>query len=161
MKVKIRRLNPDAKIPKYATSGSAGFDLTAIEDVFIAYGKTAVVKTGIAIEIEPGYEMQIRPRSGTSLKSPIRIANAPGTIDSDYRGEIGIIVENSSPATILAPVFGAVNGVIDGEAIIIKRGDRIAQGVICPVIQVEFEEVESLSDTVRGSGGFGSTGSKI
>lgn len=150
MKVKIKKLHPDATIPKYATGGAAGFDLVAIEDVTIFPGRTALIKTGLAVEIEEGYEMQIRPRSGTSLKTSLRIANSPGTIDSDYRGEVGII------ATNIATESYSVISV--APPIIIKKGDRIAQGVIAPVIRADFVLVEELSDTNRGEGGFGSTG---
>lgn len=142
MIVKVKRLHPDAVIPKYATPGAAGFDLVAVEDVFIVPRETKLVPTGIAVEIPWGYEMQIRPRSGFSLKTPLRIANAPGTIDSDFRGEVKIIVTNTS----------------ENKGFYIKKGDRIAQGVIAPVMRAVFEEVDELSETDRGLGGFGSTG---
>lgn len=143
-KVKIKRLHPDAIIPKYATPGSAGFDLVAVEDVIIGTRETKLVRTGLAFEIPEGYEMQIRPRSGLSLKTPLRIANSPGTIDADFRGEVGVIAWNSDR----------------DETIRIQKGDRIAQGVIAPVVRAQFEVVDELSDTERGSGGFGSTGTK-
>ena len=142
MIVKVKRLHPDAVIPKYATPGAAGFDLVAVEDVFIAPRETKLVPTGIAVEIPWGYEMQIRPRSGFSLKTPLRIANAPGTVDSDFRGEVKIIATNTS----------------ENKGFYIKKGDRIAQGVIAPVMRAIFEEVDELSETDRGLGGFGSTG---
>lgn len=151
MKVRIKKVNPDAVIPKYATSGAAGFDLVSMEDLVLSGGDTRAVKTGLVVEIPPGFEMQIRPRSGLSLKTALRVANAPGTVDSDYRGEVAVIMTNSSGA---GDMFG--NGRGDMETI--KKGDRIAQGVIVPVVQAEFEEVEELSDTERGAGGFGSTG---
>lgn len=141
MKVKIKKLHQDAIVPKYATKGSAGFDFYALEDVFINSNETVLVKTGLSFEVPIGYELQIRPRSGLSLKTPLRVANAPGTVDSDYRGEVCVIISNNS--------FGTQ---------VIKKGDRVAQGVICPIIQAELEEVNELSDTDRGSGGFGSTG---
>lgn len=146
MEVKIKKLHPDAVIPKYATSGAACFDLVAIEDVTIRSGQSVLVRTGLSIEILPGLELQIRPRSGISLKTPLRISNAPGTIDSDYRGEICVIMENSAPNS--------------NNIQTITKGDRVAQGAICPVWQVTFKEVEDLSETQRGSGGFGSTGVK-
>jgi dUTP pyrophosphatase len=142
MKVKIKKLHPDAVIPKYATPGSAGFDLVAIEDVTIWPNTSELVKTGLSVEIPDGFEMQVIPRSGLSLKTSLRIANSPGCIDSDYRGEVCVIAWNS----------------LVGSSIFIKKGDRIAQGKIAPIVQAEFEEVEELSDTKRGSGGFGSTG---
>lgn len=141
MKVKIKRLNDNAVIPQYATPGAAGFDLHASENRTIFPGETALVPTGLSIEIPNGYEMQVRPRSGVSLKTGLRVANSPGTVDSDYRGEVCIIMHNTGDAGL--DIFS---------------GDRIAQGVICPVLQVSFEEVDDLSDTKRGSGGFGSTG---
>lgn len=150
MNVKIKKLHPDAVVPKYATPGAAGFDLVALEDVNIDPGQTKLVKTGLSVEIPTGYELQIRPRSGTSLKTSLRVANSPGTVDSDYRGEVCVIVTNISAPILSGPYAGLPVGV--------KKGDRIAQGVICPVVQAEFEIVEELSSTDRGSGGFGSTG---
>lgn len=143
MKVGIKQLHPDAVIPKYQTEGAAGVDLHALEDVTILSGDTKLVKIGLAFEIPKGFELQIRPRSGMSLKTKIRVANSPGTIDSDYRGEVCVIIDNT--AYFAAPPF------------IIKKGDRIAQAVLCPVYQAEFELINELSDTERGSGGFGST----
>jgi dUTP pyrophosphatase len=140
MNVKVVKLHPDAIIPKYATAGASGFDLVAIEDVVMDEGDTKLVKTGLALEVPQGYELQVRPRSGLSLKTGLRVTNSPGTVDSDYRGEVCIIIQ-------------ATKGVYH-----IKKGDRIAQGVIAPVIQAEFEVVDSLDDTSRGAGGFGSTG---
>lgn len=147
MKVLIKKVHPDAVIPKYATPGAAGFDLVAIEDVVIVPGQTTAVKTGLSVEVPFGYEMQIRPRSGLSLKTALRVSNAPGTVDSDYRGEVAVILTNSSPKN----VAGSLHEYI-------KVGDRIAQGVIVPVVQAQFEEVVELSETERGAGGFGSTG---
>lgn len=139
--IKVKKLHPDAVIPKYQTDGSAGFDLHAVEDVVIGTDGTELVRTGLAFEIPQGYEMQIRPRSGLSLKTKLRIANAPGTIDSDYRGEVGIVVDNTTVVPHL-----------------IRKGDRIAQGVIQAVSRAAFQEVDKLTDTQRGDGGFGSTG---
>lgn len=150
MKVKVKKLNPDAVIPQYATPGSAGFDLVALEDIEIEPGSTKLVKTGLSIEVPMGYELQVRPRSGTSLKTPLRVANSPGTVDSDYRGEVCVIMTNTG-------VTVAHNGNIP-TTIVIKKGERIAQGVIAPIVQAEFEVVEELSDSTRGAGGFGSTG---
>ena len=147
MKVKIKKLHDDAVIPTYGSEGAAGFDFYALEDVTIKAGCTNLVKTGLSFEIPIGYELQVRPRSGMSLKTSFRVANSPGTVDSDYRGEVCIIGQNNSI-------------VIDFGDIFIKKGDRIAQGVLCPVYQAEFELIGELSDTERGTGGFGHTGIK-
>ena len=117
----------------------------ALEDVEFTLGETKLVKTGLAIDVGPGYELQVRPRSGLSLKTGLRITNSPGTVDSDYRGEVCVIM-------MLVPA----NGYLSYK---IKKGDRIAQGVVCPVVRADIEVVEDLEDTSRGSGGFGSTGS--
>jgi dUTP pyrophosphatase len=143
LKVKIKKLHEDAVIPQYQTTGAAGFDFHAIEDMEIPTRKTVLVKTGLSMEIPEGYELQVRPRSGMSLKTKMRIANSPGTVDSDYRGEICIIMENMS-------MLGAL-------PYDIKKGDRIAQGVICPVFQATFIEDE-LNESERGEKGFGSSG---
>jgi dUTP pyrophosphatase len=145
--VKIKKLHKDAVVPTYGTDGASGFDFYALEDVLIQAGCTALVKTGIAMAIPNGYEIQVRPRSGMSLKTSFRVANAPGTIDSDYRGECCIIGSNTSTS-------------IDAGEILIKKGDRIAQGVLSKVPQANFQVVEDLDNTDRGSGGFGSTGKK-
>jgi dUTP pyrophosphatase len=178
-KVKIKRLHPDAVVPKYATPGSAGFDLVAIEDVIIEPGKTKLVRTGLAFEIPDGFEMQIRPRSGISLKTPLRIANSPGTIDSDFRGEVGIIVWNGAQKEYYNQIGSGYTfdkiacsaNLLDGSevftkneylvgAYIIRKGDRIAQGIIAPVVRAQFEVVDELSEAERGAGAFGSTGTK-
>lgn len=143
--VKIKKLHEDAQIPKYATEGSSGFDFHALEDVYLNLGETKLIKTGLTIQVGSGYELQVRPRSGLSLKTGLRINNSPGTVDSDYLGEICIIVS-------LVP---------DGHSTVgyqIKKGDRIAQGVICPVVQAEFEVVDELEASNRGQQGLGSTG---
>jgi dUTP pyrophosphatase len=141
MVLKIKKLNPDAIIPAYQSEEAAGFDLHSIEDVILKPGERKLIKTGLAFEIEKGFEIQIRPRSGLAYKHGITVLNSPGTIDSDYRGEIKVLLIN-----------------LGNESFEIKKGDRIAQAVVAPVVQAEFEEVEILSDTKRGSGGFGSTG---
>lgn len=150
MKIKFKQLHPDAVLPKYATPGASGFDLVAIEDISLAAGVTKLVKTGLSVEIPEGYELQIRPRSGISLKTPLRIPNSPGTVDFDFRGEVCVIMTNTSVA------FNESDGW--SKVYTIKKGDRIAQGVICPVVQAELEFVEELSQTERGSGAYGSTG---
>lgn len=141
--VKIVKLNKDATIPEYAHSTDAGCDVFAVEETKIEPGETKIVKTGIAVAIPAGYEIQVRPRSGLSLKSKLRIANAPGTIDSDYRGEIGIIMTNT----------GDIPYVID-------KNMKIAQLVIAPTPMIKWNVVKSLEElgtTERGEGGFGST----
>ena len=146
MRVKFKILTEGATLPFYATPGASGFDLVAIEDTKIYGGRTTAVKTGLAVEIPEGFEMQIRPRSGLSLKTNLRVANSPGTVDSDYRGEVCVIMQNTLDA---------------GQTMSyqIKKGDRIAQGVIVPVIRADLVlEQEELSDTKRGTDGFGSTG---
>jgi len=141
MKLKIKKLNPEAIIPSYQTKEAAGFDLHSIEDVILNPNERKLIATGLAFEIEYGYEVQIRPRSGLAFKHGITVLNSPGTIDSDYRGEIKVLLINHS-----------------NEKFEIKKGDRIAQAVVAPVIQAEIVEVEELSETKRGKGGFGSTG---
>lgn len=150
MKIRIKKLHEDAVIPKYATNGSSGFDLVALEDVSIAPGETKLVKTGLAVDVGPGYELQVRPRSGLSLKTPLRVANAPGTVDADYRGEVCIIMTNI--ATASSPSDAWTKGYK------VTKGERVAQGVVCPVVQADIEVVDYLDETDRGSGGFGSTG---
>lgn len=146
MKIKIKKLHEDATVPKYQTPGASGFDLHALEDVMIGSGETLLVKTGLAFDVGPGYELQVRPRSGLSLKTPLRVSNAPGTVDADFRGEVCVIMTNTE------------NTVHGKQAQKIKKGDRIAQGVVCPVVQADFEVVTDLEDTSRGVGSFGSTG---
>ena len=128
--------------PGYATEGAAGLDVVAAEDLVLAPGQRHAVMTGFAIAIPVGYEVQVRPRSGLALKHGITCLNTPGTIDSDYRGEVKVILANLSDAPFP-----------------IRRGDRIAQLVPAPVLRAALIEVDALDDTERGSGGFGSTGS--
>ena len=132
-----------AVIPEYKTTGAAGADICALlsEPVTIPCGKTAIVPTGLYFEIPEGYEIQVRPRSGLAAKNGVTVLNTPGTIDSDYRGEIKVILIN-----------------LGDKDFIINSGDRIAQIIISPVIQANFEITDSLSETQRGAGGFGSTG---
>lgn len=144
MNVKIKSLHPDFKIPEYSTAGSACFDLVSLETIDLYPGTTRLFKLGFAIEIPEGYEMQIIPRSGNSLKTKLRIANSPGCIDSDYREEVGVIVDN-------------IENYASSQPITIVKGNRIAQAKITPVPQVKFELVEELSITER-TGGYGSTG---
>lgn len=146
MRIQIKKLHEDAVIPKYATVGSSGFDLVALKEEWLSPGETKLIKTGLAINVGEGFELQVRPRSGLSLKTNLRVSNAPGTVDSDFRGEVCVIMTNiGSPSRT------------EGN-ILIKKGDRIAQGVVCPVVRAEIEVVEELDDTERGAGGFGSSG---
>lgn len=131
----------DLPLPEYATDGAAGMDIVSAETLSLAPSDRAAVPTGLSIAIPDGYEVQVRPRSGLALKHGLTVANAPGTIDSDYRGEVKVLLINLGPR----PVH-------------IERGMRIAQLVVAPVTRGRFEEVGSLDDTARGSGGFGSTG---
>jgi dUTP pyrophosphatase len=142
MNVKIKRVK-EVPLPKYAKPGDSGFDLVTAEDTLIYSGETKVIPSGLAFEIPEGYEMQIRPRSGISAKSKLRVQL--GTIDSGFRGEVGIIVDNTSNDKF--PIF-------------IAKYDRIAQAIIAPVEQATFIEVDTLEQTQRGSGGFGSSGVK-
>ena len=143
--LKIKRLenNPDLALPKYETVGSAGMDLQAAisEPIILKAGEIKLIKTGIAIALEIGFEAQIRPRSGLALKNGITVLNTPGTIDSDYRGEICVILINHSQ--------------VDFK---IERGMRIAQMIIAEYKQAKIVEVQDLDETARGQGGFGSTG---
>lgn len=140
VEVKIKNAGSQ-DLPNYATSGSAGCDIRSNEDVVLGPNETKLVHTGIYIKVPEGFECQVRPRSGLSLKTGLRVANSPGTIDSDYRGEVCIIVHNTSAYNMS-----------------IAKGDRIAQLVFCPVYQAKFIQVDELDKTERGSGGFGSTG---
>ena len=148
-KILFKRLSQDAIIPAYATPGASGMDVASPVDCLIDAGKTVLIKLGLAVAVPDGWELQVRPRSGLSLKTKLRLPNAPGTIDSDYRGEVGVIIEN----TDVDPNF-----VFMPPALRINRGDRIAQLVVCPVARAEMVEVDELPDTQRGTGGFGSTG---
>ncbi len=141
--VRIKRLphGQGLALPAYATEGAAGMDVVSAEDVTLAPGARHAVATGLALAIPPGYEIQVRPRSGLALKHGISVPNTPGTIDSDYRGELKVILIN----------HGA-------EAFAILRGDRVAQLVLAPVTRAAWEEVADLDQTARGAGGFGSTG---
>jgi dUTP pyrophosphatase len=144
VKLKVKLLEPRAAMPKFATPGSAGFDLHAIDSISIPAGKTVKVRTGLAFDIPEGYELQIRPRSGMSANTKIRVANAPGTIDADYTGEVMIILDNISQN--------------QADHYRITEGDRIAQAVLKKVEQVELELTDQIKITERGNGGLGSTG---
>jgi len=139
--LKVKRLSEDSIIPSYANPGDAGMDLYSVENVEITPGEIKLVRTGISIELHPGFEAQIRPRSGWALKQGITVLNSPGTIDEGFRGEVKIILINHG-----------------NETVFIFKRDRIAQIVINKVESVKVEEIEELSETERGSGGFGSSG---
>ena len=143
VKVLVKKLNPNVELPKYKTEGSSGLDLMAFIDnpIKISPNTSALIPTGISVAISNDLEIQIRPRSGLAAKSSVTVLNTPGTIDSDYRGEIKIILFNHGK-----------------EDFIIKNKDRVAQMILAPIIKIEFEEVDELPNTIRGSGGFGSTG---
>lgn len=139
--VKVKILNPDAIIPKYQTEEAAGFDLHSVEEKTVKAGEREVIKTGLAVALPKGYELQVRPRSGLALKNGITVLNTPGTVDSDYRGELMVILFNTSK-----------------EDFAVKKGERIAQAIIKEILQADFAVVEELDSTERGAGGFGSTG---
>jgi len=143
VKVLIKKLNPNVDLPGYKTNGASGMDLMAFieEPIKIAPNRSYLVPTGLSMAFSEGYEVQIRPRSGLAAKNSITVLNTPGTIDSDYRGEIKIILFN--------------HGKID---FIINNKDRVAQMILTPVIKMVLEETDNLPDTLRGEGGFGSTG---
>jgi dUTP pyrophosphatase len=143
VKVLFKKLDPSAEIPKYRTSGSSGMDLMALTDqpIKIAPNNSCLIRTGLSVAFSEDYELQIRPRSGLAAKNHITVLNTPGTIDSDYRGEIKIILFNHG-----------------SEEFIINNKDRIAQMILAPVLKIDLEETDNLPDTLRGKGGFGSTG---
>ena len=143
MTVAFRRIHPDAVIPAYAHESDAGMDVRSVDDVVIPPGRRALVHTGLVMQLPPCAEAQVRPRSGLALKHGVTVLNAPGTIDAGYRGEVGVILANFGDA--------------DFE---VKKGDRIAQLVVAPVTQPAVVEVDEVSSSDRGDGGFGSTGVK-
>jgi len=143
VKILVKKFDKNIKLPAYKTSGSSGMDLMAYtkNKITISPGKTVMIPTGFAVAIPKNYEIQIRPRSGLAAKKNISVLNTPGTIDSDYRGEIKIILINLSK-----------------RSFVVKSGDRVAQMVLCPIVKGKLQEVKKLPKTVRGKGGFGSTG---
>ena len=145
VKILIKRLNSKVKLPIYKTDGSSGMDLSANvnTNIDIDPGETAIIPTGLALSIQKGFEVQIRPRSGLAAKQKISVLNTPGTIDADYRGEIKVILIN-----------------LGQQSFKVEKGLRIAQMVVCPVMQAQLKEVDDLNETERGKGGFGSTGTK-
>ena len=143
VKILVKKFDKNIKLPTYKTSGSSGMDLVAYikNKITIDPGKTVMIPTGIAVAIPKNYEIQIRPRSGLAAKKGISVLNTPGTVDSDYRGEIIIILINLSK-----------------KSFVVKSGDRVAQMILCPVAKAKLQEVKNLTKTIRGKGGFGSTG---
>jgi len=139
-KVKVKLLHPDAKMPIYGSAGAAAFDLYSVEDALLEPGETKIINLGLALEIEPGYCLKFRDRSGLGAKG---IHHFAGLIDSDYRGELKVVLHNASKTSYK-----------------IEKGDRVIQALIAPVIQADFEKVDELSQTARGDGGFHSTGKK-
>ena len=141
----IKRLSDKVVLPKYETEGSSGLDLAAHinESIEIKPGSTAIIPTGLAVSIPKNFEIQIRPRSGLAAKNQISVLNTPGTVDSDYRGELKVILIN-----------------LGAKSFLVENGARIAQMVLCPIFRANLKEVKTLDDTERGSGGFGSTGTK-
>ena len=142
-KVLIKRLDPDVKLPMYKTNGASGMDLIAFinKPINIKPKTSSLISTGLSVAFSKDYEIQIRPRSGLAAKNNISVLNTPGTIDSDYRGEIKVILYNHG-----------------NNDFTINNGDRIAQMILAPVVKMELEETNSLPETIRGKGGFGSTG---
>lgn len=170
MKLRFKKLDKDMPDPFYAQEGDAGFDLRATEDVTIYPGETVMVGTGLAFEIPDGYNGEVRARSGMASKRMLAPINEPGTVDSGYRGEVLVPLHNFAPV-IETSDFDWLEGMIPsgardlqgmniGAIQHVKRGERIAQMVIAPVARCEFEEVDGLTETERGSGGFGSSGSE-
>ncbi|MDB1948334.1 dUTP diphosphatase [Clostridium tertium] len=143
LKLKVQKIHNEAIIPNYAHKGDAGLDLYSVKEVKINPSETALIKTGIKIELPPQTEAQVRPRSGLALKHGITVLNTPGTIDEGYRGEVGVVLINHGR-----------------ETFIVEKGMKIAQMVVKPVWYVEVDEVEELSETERAEGGFGSTGKR-
>ena len=143
IKVLIKKLNPEVRLPEYKTSGASGMDLIAFieKSVSVKSKTSSIIPTGLSVAFQEKYEIQIRPRSGLAAKNNITVLNTPGTIDSDYRGEIKVIIYNHGD-----------------DDFIINNGDRIAQMVLSPIIKMDLEEVKNLPETIRGEGGFGSTG---
>jgi len=143
VKVLVKKLDPSVKLPEYKTEGASGMDLIAFVDetMNIKPKTSALIPTGISVAFSEDYEIQIRPRSGLAAKNNISVLNTPGTIDSDYRGEIKVIIFNHG-----------------NNDFIVKNGDRIAQMILAPIMKMELEEAQNLPQTIRGKGGFGSTG---
>jgi dUTP pyrophosphatase len=141
MTLKFKRIHPEATLPAYAHEGDAGMDVRSVEELEILPGARALVHTGLVMMLPPGWEAQVRPRSGLALKHGVTVLNTPGTIDAGYRGEVGVILAN----------FGS-------EPFRVAKGDKVAQIVVAPVVRAGIVEAAEVDDTERGAGGFGSTG---
>jgi len=141
MILRFKRVHPDAVLPAYAHASDAGMDVRSVEDVVVPAKGRALVHTGLVMLLPPGYEAQVRPRSGLALKHGMTVLNTPGTIDSGYRGEVGVILAN-----------------LGDEDFPVRKGDKVAQIVVAPVTQAVIEEADEIDETDRGAGGFGSTG---
>ena len=141
MTLRFKRIHPDAVLPAYAHPSDAGMDLRSVDELTLAPGARALVHTGLVMLLPPQYEAQVRPRSGLALKNGVTVLNTPGTIDSGYRGEVGVILVN-----------------LGAEDFCVKKGDKIAQMVVAPVTQPAIAETDVVDETDRGAGGFGSTG---
>ena len=141
MTLRFKRIHPDAVLPSYAHPSDAGMDVRSVEALTLAPGKRALVHTGLVMLLPPRYEAQVRPRSGLALKNGVTVLNAPGTVDSGYRGEVGVILIN-----------------LGEDDFQVRKGDKVAQLVIAPVTQPEIVETAEVDETDRGAGGFGSTG---
>lgn len=151
--IRFKKLHPDAALPEYKTAGAAGMDVSTVEDIQLTPGKVTLVPTGLAAAIPPGYELQVRPRSGLAAKYGVTVVNAPGTIDCDYRGEIKVML------TMLPDWQSLMSSIGQIPVLELEKGDRIAQLVLKPAPQAVIEETaEQLDQTARGDGGFGSTG---
>lgn len=166
VKIPIELCNSDAKIPTYANIGDSGMDIFALEDITINPGEAKLIKTGLKVAIPIGYELQVRPKSGRSLKTKLRVANTPGTIDSGYRDEIGVIIENvNSPIKDIEYHFEdgkvVIDSILHGESYIIEKGDKFAQLVLTKISTCDFYQIENIGE-IEGDrgGGFGSTGVK-
>lgn len=155
MQLKFKLVHPNAKLPLYAHPGDAGMDVCAVEDVELKPGKATLVSTGLVADIPEGYEIQVRPRSGLALKGNITVWNSPGTVDSNYRGVIGVIMMYLPPVETLFPMGLNIHS---SKKVVVHKGDRIAQLVFAPVTRPDIVQVSEVSDTERGTGGFGSTG---
>lgn len=154
VKVKIRKItdDPDFVYPSYAHDGDSGMDVYSLEDRFMSEGSTHLFKLGFEVEIPKGYEIQVRSKSGLTLKEGLIVLNSPGTVDSTYRGEVGVILHN-----VKKHLEHTVDDTVKNTKLV-KKGQKIAQIVLCPVIECEWEKVEELNETNRGEGGYGSTG---
>lgn len=168
--VKIVKLHPDAVVPEYARPLDAGFDLVAIEDYLVYPGEQVKVRTGLGFQLLPGFELQIRDRSGIASKTKLRVSNAPGTVDAGYRGEVNVLIDNISQMSlsdiaekphVWSTGVNVSGAKVDRGVYIIKKGDRIAQGVIAIVACADFIVVDKLDESERGGAGFGSTGTRI